>query len=109
MGNFFFSLFNILIVLEHLLAVFSICFFQFKVSVMIPRKLNLFTLSLTVASILNTGIFKALLIILYNMYFYLFTLKLHLHTFIFNHSFILANSLFIRISTFTSFVEVLND
>ena len=51
-------------------------FFKFKLSsLMIPRKLNLFTLSITVASILRKGIFKALLIILYSMYFDLFTLR----------------------------------
>ena len=63
------------------------------------------------AFILSTGIFKALLITLYNMYFDLLTLRDNL--FIFNHSLILANSLFIRgifrASTFTSLAEVLND
>ena len=42
---------------------------------MIPRNCNVFTLSITVASILSIGLFKALLIILYSMYFYLLTLR----------------------------------
>ena len=59
--------------------IFSIYSFQFKVSsIMTPRKFNLLTLSITVPSILSTEIFKALLIILYSMYFDLFTLRDHL-------------------------------
>ena len=72
---------------------------------MIPRHFFYFTLLITVVSILSTGIYKALLIILYSMYFDL----LRDNLFIFNHSLILANSLFIWVSTFTSLVGVLND
>ena len=73
---------------------------------MIPRKKK-FILSITVAYILSTGIFKALLIILCSVYFYLLTLRGNLFTF--NHSLILANSLFMGVSTFIFLVKVLND
>ena len=79
-------------------------FFQFKLSsIVMPRKFNVSTLSITVAYILSTGIVKALLIILYSMYFDLLTLRDNL--FIFNNSLILANSLFIGVSKVLKVLE----
>ena len=56
------SLFNIPIILEHLLDTFSECFFQFTcVSRVSPRKLNSSTFSMIVLHILGVSVFTYLL------------------------------------------------
>ena len=89
------SLFNIPIILEHLLDTFSECFFQFTcVSRVSPRKLNSSTFSMIVLQILGVSVFTFLLCMWNNINLVLAILSDSL--FISSHSLILKSSSFIK-------------
>ena len=86
------SLFNIPIILEHLLDTFSTFFFpQFTcVSRVSPKKLNSSTFSMIVLILLGVSVFTFLLCIWNNIYLVLAILSDHL--FLSSHSLILKSS-----------------
>ena len=94
-GKVCFSLFNIPIILEHLLDTFSECFFQFTcVSRVSPKKLKSSTFSMIVLIILGVSAMTLLLCIWNNIHFVLAILSDSL--FISSHSLILKSSSFIK-------------
>ena len=100
------SLFNIPIILEHLLDTFSECFFQFTcVSRVSPKKLNSSTFSRIVLQILGVSVFTFLLCMWNNINLVLAILCDSL--FISSHSLILKSSSFIIYHLFGSMFGVL--
>ena len=102
------SLFNIPIILEHLLDTFSVCFLQFTcVSRVRPKKLNSSTFSMIILIILGVSVLTFLLCIWNNIYLVLAILSDNL--FISSHSLILKSSSFIKQfgSMFGVFVKLL--
>ena len=94
------SLLMIPLVLEHFMAILSICFFQFKFSIRAkPRKLKSNTFSIGVPLMLSYKLPTVLLIILCSMNFDFLTFRDNL--FILSQSLIFSSSLFISVSTFT--------
>ena len=93
-GKTYFSLFSTPMVLEHLFECFSTWLFQFRCSSIIrPRKLNTYTLSIEISSICISKGYDILFPALNSMYFDLFTFKDNLFT-ILSHSSIPHHYLF---------------